>query len=287
MGAPVARNLARSGFTVTAWNRTADKVAALVASGVVAATDPRACVADADLTIVLLSDGPTTSQALFDKDVGIARSLSAGATVAMMSSIHPATAAVQARQLADLGVDYLDAPVSGGECGAINRQLTIFAGGAVDTVERVRPALETLGRLSRVGDVGAGQLVKLANQMIVGVTIEAVAEALLLIERGGGDPAAAFAALEGGFADSTVLRQHGARMLRGDHVPGATIATQLKDLRMAVAQADQQYLGLPVLRAAEAMFAAAAAGDDRALDHSAVLRTLRARQGRHVAENQV
>lgn len=284
MGAPVARNLAASGFRVTAWNRTPQKAAPLADDGVAITADPRTCVAAADLVIVLLSDGPATSEALFGPGAGVAGSIRAGATVAMMSSIDPATAIAQARRLAERDIAYLDAPVSGGERGAMERTLTIFAGGPVGTVGRVQPALETLGRVSRVGGIGAGQLVKLANQMIVGVTIEAVAEALLLIERGGGDPAAAFAALEGGFADSSVLRQHGARMLRGDHHPGATIATQLKDLRMAVALAHEQGLSLPLLSEAEALFAAAAAGADRGLDHSAILRTLRSRQERGVLE---
>lgn len=278
MGAPMARNLARAGYAVSAWNRTADKAAALAEDGVSVADTARLCVADADSVFIVLSDGPACDRLLFGDDDGVARWIRPGATVVMMSSIDPPSARRQADRLSALGIDYMDAPVSGGERGAIDARLTIFAGGVPATVEKMRPLLETLGRVNPVGGVGSGQLVKLANQMIVGITIEAVAEALLLIERGGGRPAEAFAALEGGFADSTVLRQHGARMLNGNHVPGGTVATQLKDLRMATAMAADLGLSLPLLAGAEEMFARAADGPDRSLDHSAVHRALRAMQ---------
>lgn len=277
MGAPIARNLARSDFPVTVWNRTAAKAASLAAEGIAIAASATDAVQGADLVIILLSDGPATNEALFGAD-GIAWAIRPGAIVAMMSSISPDTATGQARRLAELGIDYIDAPVSGGERGAIARALTIFAGGASRSIEAARPALEVLGRVNRVGDVGAGQLVKLANQMIVGISIEAIAEALLLIERGGGDPKAAFDALKGGFADSTVLRQHGARMLAHDHVPGATMATQRKDLRMIAELAAKLELSLPLMNETASLFEEAAAGPDAALDHSAVHRTLRARQ---------
>ncbi len=277
MGAPIARNLARSGFSVTVWNRTAAKAAPLADDEVIVAASGADAVADADLVIFLLSDGPTTSGALFG-EARVARAMRPGATVAMMSSISPETAIEQADRLTGFGINYIDAPVSGGERGAIARALTIFAGGSASSIEAARPALETLGRVNRVGGVGAGQLVKLANQMIVGISIEAIAEALLLIERGGGDPAAAFAALRGGFADSTVLRQHGGRMVKLDHAPGATIATQHKDLRMATDMAAQLSLSLPLLDQTAALFEQASAGADQALDHSAIHRTLRARQ---------
>jgi 2-hydroxy-3-oxopropionate reductase len=277
MGAPIARNLARSGFPVTVWNRTAAKAVPLAAEDVAIAASAAEAVSGADLVISLLSDGPTTSEALFGES-GVARAMRPGATVAMMSSINPETATEQAARLAELGIDYIDAPVSGGERGAIARALTIFAGGSVRSIDAARPALELLGRVNRVGGVGAGQLVKLANQMIVGISIEAIAEALLLIERGGGDPEAAFAALKGGFADSTVLRQHGGRMLSRNHAPGATIATQRKDLRMATGLAAKLALSLPLLDQVAAMYEQAAAGADSELDHSAIHRTLRARQ---------
>ncbi|KEQ54899.1 NAD(P)-dependent oxidoreductase [Sphingobium chlorophenolicum] len=279
MGEPMARNLVRAGYALSVWNRTQAKAAALADEGAAVAETARMCVADADVVIFMLSDGPTCDRLLFDEDSGgVAGAIKPGATVVMMSSIAPDSARRQAERLAALGVDYIDAPVSGGERGAIKASLTIFAGGAPEIVERMSPLLGALGRVNLVGGVGSGQLVKLANQMIVGITIEAVAEALLLIERGGGRPAAAFAALEGGFADSTVLRQHGARMVSGDHVPGGTVATQLKDLRMATAMAADLGLSLPLLSEAEAMFRQAASGPDAALDHSAVHRTLRGLQ---------
>lgn len=277
MGAPIARNLARSGFAVTVWNRTAAKAKPLADDGAAIAATAIDAVRGADLVIILLSDGPAANEVLFGDD-GIASATRPGAIVVMMSSISPETATEQAAQLAKRGIDYIDAPVSGGERGAIARALTIFAGGPARSIDAARPALEVLGRVNRVGGVGAGQLVKLANQMIVGISIEAIAEALLLIERGGGDAAAAFSALKGGFADSTVLRQHGARMLALDHAPGATIATQRKDLYMAAEMAGKHGLSLPLLDQATRLFEAAAAGPDGALDHSAIHRTLRTRQ---------
>lgn len=278
MGAPMARNLARSGLTVTAWNRTPEKAQRLVTAGIDVAPSARACVADADAVFIVLSDGAACDRQLFDPEVGIAGTIPRGAIVVMVSSIAPDTALSQAQRLTERGVRYMDAPVSGGERGAIAGDLTIFAGGSAGVIADMTPALRPLGRVNHVGGIGSGQLVKLANQMIVGVTIEAIAEALLLIERGGGDPATAFAALQGGFADSTVLRQHGARMLANDHVPGGTIATQLKDLRMASAMAAQLGLSLPLLAEADALYARAAAGADHALDHSAIHRTLRGLQ---------
>lgn len=277
MGAPIARNLARAGFRTSAWNRSIGRAAPLTKDGVHVATSAAACVADADVVISMLINGPICDAVLFGEEAA-AKAIRPGATVVMMSSIAPEVARSHAERLGQGRVAYLDAPVSGGERGAIEATLTIFAGGHRDDIERVRPVLAALGRVNPVGGVGSGQLVKLANQMIVGVTIAAVAEALLLIERGGGDARAAFAALEGGFADSAVLRQHGARMLATDHVPGATVATQLKDLRTAAELAGQLDLSLPLLDGVRNLFEAAAAGPDALLDHSAVHRTLRAAQ---------
>lgn len=279
MGAPIARNLAAAGYQLTVWNRTKEKADALKWKRIAVAASSKACVLGADVVIIMLSDGPACDKILFDEVEGIAASIKPGATLVMMSSIAPATARAQAERLARFNVAYIDAPVSGGEKGAIAASLTIFAGGIAATVDRMRPILQALGRVNHVGEVGSGQLVKLANQMIVGITIEAVAEALLLIERGGGDAEAAFAALQGGFADSTVLRQHGARMLRKDFLPGGTVATQLKDLRMASAMAAELGLSLPLLSESEAMFARSASGPTNGLDHSAVLLTLRTLQG--------
>lgn len=278
MGAPIASNIARSGRAVTVWNRSLDKAQKLAAEGISVAATARECVAQADVVLIVLTDGPTCDRLLFDEDGGIANAIARDATVVMVSSIAPASARSQAERLREFGIRYMDAPVSGGERGAIDATLTIFAGGDPDVVAAMAPVLECIGRVNHVGGIGSGQLVKLANQMIVGVTIEAIAEAMLLIETGGGDPVAAFAALEGGFADSTVLRQHGARMLKGDYVPGGTIANQAKDMRMAMAMAAELGLTLPLLSEADGMFDKAAAGADRHLDHSAVGRTLRAVQ---------
>ena len=165
-------------------------------------------------------------------------------------------------------MQYIDAPVSGGERGAIEANLTIMAGGAATAVARVGDVLACMGRVTRVGPVGCGQLAKLANQTIVGITIDAVAEALLLAKAGGADPAAVRDALLGGFADSTILRQHGERMLTGNFEPGAKSVVQLKDLRTSRKLAHKLGLDLPVLRLTESLYQEMCDDGRSELDHS-------------------
>jgi 2-hydroxy-3-oxopropionate reductase len=171
-------------------------------------------------------------------------------------------------------VRYVDAPVSGGEAGARDGTLTIMAGGDASVVAAVAPVLAPLGRLTRIGPVGSGQLAKLANQIIVGAGVAAVAEALAFARAGGADPGAVRDALIGGFADSTVLREHGRRMVLGDFVPGGSADHQLKDLRTAQAYAEGLRLELPLLAAASALFEAMVRSGDGALDHAGVIREI-------------
>jgi 2-hydroxy-3-oxopropionate reductase len=272
MGAPMAANLARSGLAVTAWNRSSAKAAPLAEEGVEIAASAISAVAAAGIVILMLSDGPACDSVLSE----VAGALSPDAIVVVMSSIEVERARDQAARLDRLGIAYVDAPVSGGEQGAIDASLTIMAGGAADVIARLRPVFEILGRVTHVGPVGCGQLAKLANQQIVGATICAVAEAFLLVAAAGGDSVATHAALQGGFADSRVLREHGARMLAGNFRPGAHIATQLKDLHGAAILAAKLGLDLPLTGRAEALFARAVERGDGRLDHSAVLLTLEA-----------
>ena len=276
MGAPMARNLFRAGFRVRVWNRTAAKAQALEGDGIAAFADAQAAAHDAAIAVLMLTDGPGCDALLFDG--GVAAALAPGAVVVVMSSIPVPTARAQAARLAVLGLGYVDAPVSGGEEGAVDGTLSIMAGGDADTVERVRPMLETLGRMTHVGPAGSGQLAKIANQLVVGVSIGAVAEAMLLVEAGGGDVEAVHRALMGGFADSAVWRQHGARILERRFAPGARATVQAKDMRTILAEARSNGLELPFASLAGTLFEAMAAGPNADLDHSALYLEIAARK---------
>lgn len=278
MGAPMARRLAAAGFDVAAWNRDPAKAEALAPAGVRPAATAREAVDGAEVVICMLSSGDVCDAVLLGED-GAAAAMDPGATLVVMSSIPVETARGQAAFCAARGLAYVDAPVSGGEKGAQEGTLAIMAGGAAEDVARLAPAFAPLGRVTHVGPAGAGELAKLANQMIVAGTICAVAEALLLAERGGADPAQVRAALLGGFADSAILRQHGERMVRGDFAPGGPAKHQLKDTSTARALAESLDLELPVLAEVDALFAALVAHGGADLDHSAALVELRRRNG--------
>lgn len=221
MGAPMARNLLRAGHDVRVWNRTREKAEALAADGAVVCDSPADAVAGARGVITMLSDGPTVATLVEDEAVTAA--LSDGAVWIDMSSAKPEEARAQAAHLAGFGVQHLDAPVSGGTRGAEAGSLAIMVGGQTSIFDQMEGVLSAMGRPVHVGPSGAGQLSKLANQGIVAVTIAAVAEAMLLLQKGGADPAAVRRALKGGFADSTILQQHGERMTTGDFTPGGAV----------------------------------------------------------------
>lgn len=269
MGAPMARNLARAGHEVTVWNRTLAKAEALAGPGIAVAPRIADACKGAECLVVMVSNDETAEAVLFGPDAAAA-ALAPGAIVVMMSSIGVDTARAQAARLASAGIAYVDAPVSGGERGAIAGTLAIMAGGDAEAIAQVRETLGALGRVTHVGPVGSGQLAKLANQAIVGITIGAVAEALIMAEAGGADPAGVREALLGGFADSTVLRQHGERMIAGSFAPGAHATTQLKDLRNAAAFAEAAGCQLPFTSLAHTLFAEMCEGELAGRDHSAL-----------------
>lgn len=279
MGGHMARRLAAAGHRVQAWNRTPEKAERLAAFGVACRPTAVAAARDADLVLCMLSSGPVCDAVLLDAR-GVLAAMRPGSTLVVMSSIPVATAQRQAQRANARGLHYLDAPVSGGEAGADAGTLAIMVGGDEAVFERCRPLFGVLGRPTRVGPAGAGQLAKLANQMIVATTIAAVAEAVLLAERGGADPGQVRAALLGGFADSAVLRQHGARMVAGQFAPGGPAKYQLKDTRTALALAGDLKLELPLLSRVDGLYADMVAHGDGDLDHSAVLCELRRRQDR-------
>ncbi|MCW3836966.1 NAD(P)-dependent oxidoreductase [Sphingomonas canadensis] len=267
MGRPMAACLARAGHAVRGWNRNPRDLDEARAAGVSIAGDAAEAVRGADLTVLMVSTGDAADAVLFGP-AGIADALRPGSTVVVMSSIPPDVARRQAERLAPLGVSFIDAPVSGGEIGAQQASLAIMAGGDAAVVKAARPVLEAMGRVTHVGPVGAGQVAKLANQTIVGIGIAAVAEALLLARAGGADPAAVIAALSGGFADSTILRVHGARMVAGDFRPGGHATTQLKDLATARGLADAAKVTLPTLSLVRDLFDSMCADGLGAFDHS-------------------
>lgn len=226
MGKPMAINLLRAGYPVIAWNRTAAKAAALEAHGARVALAPEEA-AKADILITMLAAGPEVKQVLDS----VLEVIAPGALVIDMSSTRQSEAEEISTLLEAHGVHFIDAPVSGGVLGAEAASLAIMAGGDPAQFERARPVLSAMGRPTLVGPAGCGQLSKLCNQLIVGATLNIVAEALLLAEAGGADPAAVRTAIRGGFAESRILEVHGQRMLDRNFMPGGQIKTQLKDMQ--------------------------------------------------------
>tara|TARA_R110002012_G_scaffold80107_1_gene203385 strand:- start:1310 stop:2188 length:879 start_codon:yes stop_codon:yes gene_type:complete len=274
MGAPMAGRLAKAGHQVRAWNRTKSKADSLETMGIETVERPEQAVNESDVVIVMLSSGPVCDELLLGSD-GLLNAMQPGATLIVMSSIPVETARRQAEEAATYQIHYLDAPVSGGEQGAIDGTLAIMAGGDFASFKAVEPLLLSLGRPVHVGPAGSGELVKLANQMIVANTIATVAEAILLAEQGGADPAQMLNALEGGFADSTILRIHGQRMIKEDFTPGGPAKWQLKDTQTAMALAQEFQLKLPVSSMVNGLYEALIAQGEGDLDHSALIRQLR------------
>ncbi|SHE98224.1 2-hydroxy-3-oxopropionate reductase [Modicisalibacter ilicicola DSM 19980] len=276
MGAPMARRLAEAGHQIRAWNRTASKAEALLPLGVEIGSTPARTVEESDVVIVMLSSGPVCDDILLAPQ-GVLDAMRRDSTLVVMSSIPVANAERQAEAASARGIHYLDAPVSGGEQGAIEGKLAIMAGGESTAFERLSGLLEVLGNPVRVGPAGAGQLAKLVNQLVVASTIATVSEAMLLAERGGADPAKVREALLGGFADSTILRAHAPRMLARDFKPGGPAKWQLKDTQTALSLADNLSLELPVATLVNRLFEDLVAHGDGDLDHSALVRELRRR----------
>lgn len=277
MGGHMARHLAAAGHRVKAWNRSAEKAKALSEHGVVVAVRAEDVAREADVVICMLSSGPVCDDVLLGSGSVLA-AMRPGSTLIVMSSIPVESARHQSREAAARGVAYLDAPVSGGEAGAQGGRLAIMVGGDESVFERSRGVFEAMGRPVRVGPAGSGQLSKLVNQMMVASSIAAVAEALLFAERGGADPAKVREALLGGFADSTILRQHGQRMIDGNFAPGGPAKYQVKDTSTALALSRSIGLDLPILGLVDRLFADMVSHGDGDLDHSAILLELRRRQ---------
>ncbi len=268
MGAPMARNLLNSGFPMTLWNRTASKCEPFAGEAAIADT-PEQAVANADVVITMLENSEVVDRVLVAQ--GALGALKPGALLIDMSSVQPSVARQHAELAAERSAGYVDAPVSGGTVGAQEARLSIMAGGSEEDVARARLVFEALGRCTRIGPVGSGQLAKLANQAIVGITIGAVSEALLLAAKGGADPAAVREALMGGFAGSRILELHGQRMLDRNFSPGAPARIQLKDMRMILDEARDEGLTLPLSQQVHNEYLSLVANGHSDVDHSGLL----------------
>ncbi|MBA3595971.1 MAG: NAD(P)-dependent oxidoreductase [Methylibium sp.] len=277
MGLPMARRLCAAGFELTVWNRTRARAEPLLADGARVAASAAEAVRGAEAVVTMLEHGEAVHDVLFAQ--GVADALSPGALLVDMSSIEPDEARTHAAALVERGAAHLDAPVSGGTVGAQAGTLAIMAGGSAADFERAAPLFAPLGRATHVGPHGAGQLAKLANQMIVGITIGAVAEALLLAERGGADPAKVREALRGGFADSRILEVHGQRMVERDFAKRAAITVQIKDLRNALATGAGFDFQAPITELFEQLYTSAAEHGWGDADHSGLWLELARRNG--------
>jgi 2-hydroxy-3-oxopropionate reductase len=278
MGRPMAGHLIAAGHQV-ALHRVKEASQALVEQGGKALSSAQAVAEVSDIVILMLPDTPDVEAVLFGPE-GVAAGLAPGKLVIDMSSISPIATKDFAARIETLGADYLDAPVSGGEVGAKNAALTIMVGGKQAVFDRALPLFQTMGKnITLVGGVGDGQTAKVANQIIVGLNIQAVAEALLFAQKAGADPAKVREALMGGFAASRVLELHGERMIKQTFDPGFRIRLHRKDLALAVDAARALDLALPNAAATQQMMNAAVARGDGDKDHSALIRTLEALAG--------
>lgn len=277
MGYPMARRLCEAGHQVHVWSRTLHKAQRLAGDGAVVHARADDAVREADLVITMLGDGSVVDQVLFD--LGAANAMKAGSLLVDMSSIKPIEAKDHAARLGERNIGYLDAPVSGGTIGAEAGTLAIMVGGKASNYDDALPVFNTFGHSTHVGPVGAGQLAKLANQMIVGATIGVVAEALLLCERGGANMAKVREAITGGFADSRILQVHGKRMVERDFVPRGRMSVQLKDLRNALATANEIGFSAPITALFEQLYAQGIEHGLEDLDQSALFVELASRNG--------
>ncbi|MBX7235727.1 MAG: NAD(P)-dependent oxidoreductase [Caldilineales bacterium] len=245
MGQGMARNLLRAGFPLTAWNRTAAKTQALAAEGALAATTPAQAAATAEIIIICVSDTPDVEGVLFGPD-GIAEGASAGSLVIDCSTISPTATRQMAAKLAAKGIHHLDAPVSGGSEGAAKGTLSIMVGGDAEDFARALPVLQAIGKqITHVGGHGAGQTVKLMNQILVVGHALALSEALLFGQANDIDLDVALEAVKAGAAGSWMLSFRGPQVLARDWRPGFTIDLQQKDLRLVLEAADQAGVPLP------------------------------------------
>ena len=274
MGSPMASNLQKAGHSLFLSTHHGAVPADLVAAGAVALASPQEVAQEAEFIIVMVPDTPQVEDVLFRED-GIAAGLSPNKVVIDMSSISPTATKAFAAKINAKGAQYLDAPVSGGEVGAKAGTLSIMVGGDEKTFARALSLLQSMGKnITLVGGNGDGQTAKVANQIIVALNIQAVAEALVFAAKNGADPAKVREALMGGFASSKILEVHGERMIKGTFDPGFRISLHQKDLNLALAGARELGINLPNTASAQQVFSTCAALGGGNWDHSALIKGL-------------
>jgi len=283
MGRPMAGHLQAAGHTLYVVQHRAALPAEIVEAGAVACPSTADAAREAEVVIVMVPDTPDVAEVLFAAG-GVAEGLAPGKTVIDMSSISPTETKEFAARVNALGCDYVDAPVSGGEVGAKNAALTIMVGGPQAAFDRVKPLFEAMGKnITLVGTQnGDGQTCKVANQIIVALTLEAVSEALIFAAKAGADPAKVREALMGGFAASRILEIHGERMLKRTFEPGFRIELHQKDLGLALDSARALGVALPNTATTQELFNACAARGGAGWDHSALVRALE-----HLADHEL
>ncbi|GBE44275.1 MAG TPA: 2-hydroxy-3-oxopropionate reductase [Rhizobiales bacterium] len=284
MGAPMAGHLIDGGHAVCTAVHATPAPGELTGKGLKVVGSNKEVAEASDVIIVMVPDTPHVAQVLFGEN-GVAEGLSGGKTVIDMSSIAPIETKEFAKRINDLGCDYLDAPVSGGEVGARAASLTIMVGGEKKAFDAATPLFELMGQnITLVGGNGDGQTTKVANQIIVALNIEAVSEALLFASKAGADPAKVREALMGGFASSKILEVHGERMIKRTFDPGFRIELHQKDLNLALQSARAIGVALPNTATAQELFNACAAHGGSAWDHSAMVKALEMLAGHEVAK---
>ena len=272
MGQPVARRLVAAGYSVTVWNRSQEKALQLASAGVKIEQSASLLLADSELIICLLSDATACDEVIFNHDS--LQYIGPDTIILMMSTLSPDIVVEQARKAHSVQAHYVDLPVSGGTTGAEKGSLSLMAGGDRQLIDSLRPLLSHLGKVTHVGEVGAGQLTKLANQIIVAGTLSLLSEAFTLAQRGGADPEKVREALLGGFADSTLLQHQGERMVKGDFKARGAAKWQLKDTRSAVALAKQLNLTLPLTETVNQLFSQMIDAGEGDLDHCAIIKQI-------------
>lgn len=276
MGKPMARNLAKAGAKLVVNNRSQGVIEELSREGMTPAASPRAAAEASDAVICMLSDTPALEKVLMGEDGVFNAASLQGKLVVDMGTSKLLVTRMLAAKAQELGADYVDAPVSGGTLGAEAGNLTIMAGGTDDAFARALPILQVLGgKITHVGPTGAGQVAKAANQVIVGLNIGAVAEALSLAQAAGVDPGKVREALGGGFADSRILEVHGLRMVEGKFTPGARCPIQRKDMDQAMELAEHLGIELPATALSRDLYDRVIAAGDGDLDHAGLIRAIR------------
>jgi 2-hydroxy-3-oxopropionate reductase len=274
MGKPMAGHLVKAGHTVNVFSRSPEPVRELEAGGAVACNSSKEVAEKSDVVFIMVPDTPDVDLVLFGAN-GVAEGTRKGSVVVDMSSISPIATKKFALRLESLGVEMLDAPVSGGQVGAQNAALSIMVGGRPEVFEKIKPFFELMGQnIVHVGPNGDGQTCKVANQIVVALTIEAVGEALLFASKAGADPAKVRAALMGGFASSRIMELHGERMIKRTFDPGFRIRLHQKDLNLALEAARELEMSLPNTAIAQELFNAVKAQKGGDLDHSAMVLAL-------------